>query len=65
MSDSPVSYDPRVVELDSMRPHITGLCICVGCSYRYVVVLPADAKRFDLECPRCREMKSVIVQGDG
>lgn len=51
----------EVVELDKQRPHIVAQVICVGCSYSAVGVSPQDGKRYDLECPRCKEMKMVII----
>ena len=54
----------KIVDLDTARPHITGLAICVDCSFRWVAVLLAESKRFDLECPRCGQALGVIIGGD-
>lgn len=52
----------KPIELDAFRPHLVGTALCVACSYMCVSVLPeVNGKKFDLECPRCKEMKMAFL----
>lgn len=52
----------KVIDLDAQRPHLVGRALCVACSYMCISVLPeAVEKKYDLECPRCREMRMVFL----
>lgn len=51
----------KVIDMQEHRPHRVGLMLCVACSYQAVGVLPVDAHKYDLECPRCHELKGSLL----
>lgn len=53
--------NPKVIELDSKRPHRVSQVICVSCSYSFISVAPIDLRRYDLQCPRCKEFKCAVI----
>ena len=47
-----------VIDIDSNKPHRSGMCRCLHCLYHYAGVICEEGRPLDMECPRCHEMKS-------
>lgn len=51
----------KVTDIVEYKPHVVMQGICVACSYSCVSVSMVGNKRYDLECPRCGQMKMVLI----
>lgn len=47
----------EVVDIDALRPHMTGPVVCLSCKKKWVAV--ALVGSLDLECPDCGLFKGV------
>ena len=54
--------DP-VVDLDSRRPHRTGVAVCSACGHRQVSVVLADIEQ-PLECALCGAMACAFEEAE-
>lgn len=47
-----------IIDINALRPHLTGTAVCLNCAHTYVAIAPIGTLHF--ECPECHLSKSVF-----
>lgn len=53
--------DGGVVDINSKKPHVAVMVLCLCCNHRWLDVLPIKTNFFQLPCGQCRERKSWVT----
>lgn len=49
-----------VVDIDSMKPHLSGPAICTECGHEWQAVMVKERDAELMECPSCRKFFGVM-----
>ncbi|MBL3825148.1 MULTISPECIES: hypothetical protein [unclassified Marinobacter] len=50
----------NVIDLDSMKPHLSGPAICTECQHEWQAVMVKERDAELMECPSCRKFFGVM-----